>query len=182
MMGSNRTSLFLLFCCSLFCSIIHLHFPHLIHSCPFCFHSFSSLSFLLPFLFLHPHHLLPSSCPVQCILPPQVEKYLENPQGGSQDGSSRKWGCRNKEETLTHEMVQHCQQEGEEVVKRERMCMLKMHSWELWAIPLVWGPFPPVGNWDHSSCVGALMPLSLEIINRRNIITSNAKLHQEARN
>lgn len=56
-MGSNRTSLFLLCCCSLFCSFIHLHFPHLIHSCPFCFHTFSS-----SFSILHPRHLLPSIC------------------------------------------------------------------------------------------------------------------------
>lgn len=70
------------------------------------------------------------------------------------------------EEALTHEMVWHCQQEGKEVVKRERTCMLKMHS----------------QNWGHSSSVVTLVPLSLEIMNRRNIITSNAKLHQEAHN
>lgn len=133
--------------------------------------SIPSHIFLSYFLFYFFFRIVsPTICSVQCILSACVEKYFENPEGGLQDGSSRKWGCSNKEETLTHEMVWHCQQEGEKCGE-ERMCMLKIQP-EL-------GPFLFCFSLAFALLNWGLWPLSLMLKNRRNINTHKAKLHQE---
>lgn len=177
MMGSSKASLFLQLAVhhSAHFSFIHVlssHFLNFIYTRPFCFHTFSSLSRFLSYFFFH--IVSPTVCWVQCILPAWVEKYFENPEGGLQDGSSRKWGCRNKEEALTHEMVWHCRQEGgkKKVVKRERMRMLKIQP-ELESFFFCFSLAFASLNWG-------LWPLSLMLMSRRNINIHRAKLHQEA--
>lgn len=104
----------------LFIHVFSSHFLNFIYTCPFCFQTFLSLYLLLPFLFLLPHHL-PHHLFSSMHSPSLSGKILENPEDGLPDRSSRKWGCRKREEALTHEMVWHWWQEG-----GEKMCMLKI--------------------------------------------------------
>lgn len=138
MMGSSRASFLLLLCRSplLILSFIHVlssHFLNFIYTCPFCFHIFSFLSLLLPFLFRLPRHL-PRHLVCSMHSPSLSGKILWK-------SSRRLTGWKQQEMRVQKQRGSPYSWNGAALsarggkeVKRERMCMFKIQP-----------------EWDHSS-------------------------------